>query len=207
MVTLPIFSIQYFGNIHYYYIISQYPEIIIEPHEYYIKQTFRNRTYILTANGIMPLIIPVIHQSSKELIVHKQICYKEKWYKKHYTAIISAYKNSPYFDYYADELLCDLIQPQYHYLFEFNLNLIKKILRIINLPTTQIHLSESYQKTYFHDYRNYFENTSSLPPHLKTPYLQVFPDRMEFQSNISILDLIFNLGPQTKNYLQGKFEV
>lgn len=200
-MNLPVFSIQYFGNIHYYYTIAQYPKILIETQEYYIKQTYRNRTYILTANGIMPLIIPVIHQSSKEKIADKKISYKEKWYKKHYTAILSAYKNAPYFEHYADELLSILLKPTHQYLLEFNLHIIKKVLQLLHIPT-QIEFSSQCHHHYTYDYRNYFENNSSLPQSLNTPYLQVFSDRMEFQKNLCILDLIFNLGPESMDYVR-----
>ncbi len=201
----PVFNIQYFGDIHYYYEIQKYSDIFIEAHEHYIKQTIRNRTYILTANGTMPLIIPVIHQNNKENISQKEICYKEKWHKKHYTAIISAYKNAPYFEYYADDLLRWLINPNEKFLFQFNLNIFKKILSLLDIYINIYYTSE-YTSFYTCDYRDYFKKNIHLPRHLKIPYLQVFSDRFSFQENRSILDLIFNLGPHAKNYLKGDFK-
>lgn len=197
----PILSIQYFGNIYFYHTINQYQSITIETQEYYIKQTLRNRTYILSANGILPLIIPVIHQSNKEPIHQKKICYKEKWYKKHYTAIVSAYKKSPYFEHYADEILNILIKPKETYLLQFNLELLKKILSILNIPA-QIHLTTQYQKQYHQDFRDSFQTYANHFENIQKPYIQVFSDRFPFQKNLCILDLIFNTGPYSKEYLQ-----
>lgn len=197
---LPIFSIQYFGSIHYYHTILKHPEILMEQHEYYIKQTCRNRSYILTANGTMPLIIPVIHHSNKEPVHQKEICYKEKWYKKHLNAIISAYKKAPFFEYYADDLLIFLLHPEEKFLFNFNLKLITKVLSLLD-NNTRIEFSKDYIPHYTNDYRNYFDKTTPLPQELEISYLQVFSDRFPFQRNLCVLDLIFNLGPQSKDYL------
>ncbi|MCX7728428.1 MAG: WbqC family protein [Bacteroidia bacterium] len=206
MESIPVFSVQYFGNILFYVLINQYPKVYIETSEYYIKQTFRNRTIILTANGLMPLIIPVIHKSSKELIVNKEISYKEPWQKKHYTAITSAYKNAPFFEFYANELLEHITHSKYPSLFLLNLELMKKIFIILNI-STEIILTTEYKKNYTLDYRNYFDKHShSFFPIIEKEYIQVFSDRFPFQKNISILDLIFNLGPDSANYIAGTLE-
>lgn len=204
----PVLSIQYFGNVYFYHLLSQNQSILIENAEYFIKQTLRNRTYILSANGVMPLIIPVTHHSHKEIISQKEICYKEKWYKKHYTAIVSAYKNSPYFEYYADEILDFLKHPTQQYLLEFNLQIIQTIIKILDLNIS-INFTHQYQKFYENDFRFISDNhiIENLPDALKKPYLQVFSDRFSFQNNLSILDLIFNLGPDARNYLDGKFHL
>jgi len=200
MSVLPVFSTQYFGCIYFYHCIIQHTDILFETQEYYIKQTLRNRQYILSANGVLPLIIPVVHHSHQERIINKEICFKEKWYKKHYTAIVSAYKNAPYFEYYADELLLPLTHPPTNKLFEFNLLIIQKILSLFSF-NIQFHFTEEYVPNYEKDYRNIFQKKEDLPDSLKRPYLQVFSDRFEFQKNLSILDAIFNLGPEVKTYL------
>ncbi len=202
MPDIPVFSVQYFGNIYFYYEIGKYREIFFEAQEYYVKQTFRNRQYILSANGILPLIIPVVHCSSKEKMCDKEIDFKEKWYKKHYTAIVSAYKNAPYFEFYADELLSILQLPQERNLFQFNLSVIIKILKCLDIAVS-IKITTSYRSDYLKDYRNSFTEKTELPNAIKTAYYQVFSDRFSFQSNLSILDLIFNLGPEAKEYIRG----
>ncbi|GIV27812.1 MAG: hypothetical protein KatS3mg027_1626 [Bacteroidia bacterium] len=198
---MPVFSVQYFGSIYFYYLVQQYPKICIETKEYFVKQTYRNRHYILTANGVMPLIIPLKHHSSKEMIDKKEICYKEKWYKNHYVAILSAYRKSPFFEYYADELLQHLIQPEEKFLFELDMKLMKTILKILGIKTTIEYTSE-YKTNYEMDYRNFFDKKLTLPDKLKVPYLQVFSDRFPFQPNLSVLDLIFNLGPDAGEYVR-----
>jgi len=203
MSVLPVFSTQYFGCIYFYHCIIQHTDILFETHEYYIKQTYRNRQYILTANGVMPLIIPVVHHSHQEKMIDKEICFKEKWHKKHYTAIVSAYKNAPYFEYYADELLSPLLHPPTNKLFEFNFLIIQKVLSLLNC-NVHFHFTKEYYPNYEKDFRQAFYKNIHLPDSLKVPYLQVFSDRFKFQENLSIIDAIFNLGPEVKTYLASK---
>lgn len=205
-MDLPVFSIQYFGDIAFYHYLSKYDKILIENAEYYVKQTLRNRTYILTANGVMPLIIPVVHHSGKEIIKEKEICYKERWQKIHYTAIVSAYKKAPYFEYYADELLNFLLQPGDKFLFQFNIRLIQKICDLLNIHTEIIFTNE-YRNNYINDYRYISDKKYGLPECLEMPYIQVFSNKFPFQKNLSILDLIFNLGPQANDYISGNFKL
>jgi hypothetical protein len=204
-MSIPVFSTQYFGSIWYYFEMCKYQQIQIESKEYFIKQTFRNRTIILTANGQMKLIVPLVHQSNKEIIEHKEICYKEKWYKKHYTAIVSAYKNSAYFEYYYDDLVSWLIKQEFKTLFEMNNFILKNVMKVLDL-NIKVDYTTEYKMDVEKDYRNFFDDeTINLPVALKKPYLQVFSDRFEFQENLSVLDLIFNLGPLAKEYLKGEY--
>ena len=206
MMSCPVFSLHYFGHIYYYAEIQKYSDIFIETQEYYVKQSFRNRHYILTANGIMPLIVPVVHRSSKERIYQKEICYKEKWYKKHETAIISAYRHAPFFEHYADVLLAHLKQPSCQYLFELNIHILQIIFSVLHI-STHLHPTNEYLLSYKKDYRSFFYPHQKVPAFLETPYLQVFSDRFPFQQNLSILDLLFNLGPYAKEYILGQFSL
>lgn len=203
-MSYPVFSLHYFGHIYYYAEMQKYSDIFIETQEYYVKQTFRNRHYILTANGLMPLIIPVVHRSSKEPIHQKEICYREKWYKKHETAILSAYRNAPFFEHYADVLLAHLKHPSFQYLVELNTHILQTIFSVLHI-STHLHQTNEYIPTYEKDYRSFFYPYQPVPAFLQTPYLQVFSDRFPFQPNISILDLIFNLGPRSQEYIHGQF--
>src|SRR5688572_3856586 len=95
-----ILSTAYWPNLLYFHHLMNSEEVLIEQWENYSKQSFRNRTEILSANGVLSLSIPVIHTSSKQLTRNLRINYKENWQIRHWRAITSAYNNSPFFEYF-----------------------------------------------------------------------------------------------------------
>ena len=102
-----LLSTAYLPNIDYFRILLSGRPVLIEAQEHYLKQSFRNRCVIYSANGPLTLSIPVMHGPDDELITGTRISYAETWQNRHWRAITSAYKNSPYFDYFADELRLD----------------------------------------------------------------------------------------------------
>src|SRR4051812_10738280 len=114
-----VLSTAYWPNLHYFYYILHSEQVFIEKHEHYQKQSFRNRTQILTANGVLDLSIPVVKKHDKELISTIEISYAEPWQIKHWRAISSAYKNSPYLEFFEDEIKT-LYEEKPVYLLEFN---------------------------------------------------------------------------------------
>ena len=103
MSTPVLLSTAYLPNLQYLSAVLNADSVIIENHENFIKQTYRNRCDIITANGKLSLTIPLIKQSDKELISDKKICYSEKWQQQHWRTITSAYNGSPYFEFYEDK--------------------------------------------------------------------------------------------------------
>lgn len=198
-----IFSTAYFPPIRYFSEIKNADSFIIESHENYNRQSYRNRCNILSCNGILTLSIPVIKgKTIKEKTTDVKIDYSTPWQRQHIYAIVSAYGKSPFFTFYSDQII-ELIQKKNTNLFELNYNILNELLGIINLKKN-ISLSNTFQKETdgIIDFRNIIHPKSKDPitSHSK-PYIQTFCDRYSFISDLSILDLIFNTGPETKNYL------
>ena len=181
----------YFGPIEYYAIILKY-NCSIETHEHFIKQSIRNRCQIYSSYGKLNLTIPKTSlNSSKTSIKDIKISYAQNWQRTHWRAIKFSYNSSPYFQYYKDEIK-DLLNKKETYLLKLNLKIHEKILSILKI-NTKINITNQYFKQGdFKDLREYkFNNV------IAEEYEQVFSNKHQFISNLSILDLIFNLGPES----------
>jgi|TARA_B110000238_G_scaffold176644_1_gene197895 hypothetical protein len=191
-----ILPISYFAPIGYYALIKDNPEFHIEQHEYFIKQTLRNRCLISSANGPLFLTIPKQRKSSsKTLIKDLKICYNQPWQKSHWNSIKSSYYSSPFFEFYMDDLI-SFYDKKEKFLLDFNLKIhhfICKELEIINTG----YLTEVYQNS--DNISDLREENFSIKKQKK--YHQVFKQRNGFTKNLSIIDLMCNYGPQTNIYL------
>jgi hypothetical protein len=190
----------YFGNIEFFNVLKNSNEYVFEICDTYPKQTYRNRTQILGSNGILDLSIPVKKPNgSKSKTSEIKIDYSENWQKSHLKSIESAYKNSPFYDYYIDNISA-LILSKEETLIEKNELIIKRLAAIIgfsiNVEITKEYLKESD----WSDYRTTI-TPKSISNFDHPPYIQVFSDRFEFKKNLSILDLLFNEGPNTISFL------
>ncbi len=193
-----LLSTAYMPCIEYMAYIAQSDCVTIEAHEHYIKQSYRNRAYIATANGNMELIIPVIQPNgSKTHIRDVQISYAEPWQKKHWHAIVSAYNSSPYFEYYQD-LFAPFYSQKFTFLWDYNNQLLSIILKLFGI-TTSILYSNSFTPlhTVEHDKRY-----TLTPKHISTyttpKYPQVFEEKHGFMPNLSCIDLLCNVGHEIK---------
>lgn len=182
-------------------------DVAIEQHENYIKQSFRNRCTILAANGPMSLTIPVVKVHGEKIpIMEVLIDYDLPWQKQHFKSIESAYKNSPYYDYYIDDLR-KFFEQRYEKLFELNQQLLDKLLSIIGISKSYT-LTSSFERNLANhtDLRNGISpkaNHQTYDPHFSSAtYYQVFADRYGFTPNLSIIDLLFNEGPLTLSILE-----
>jgi len=192
----------YIGPIHYFALVRQARTVFIESGEHYIKQTWRNRCLILTANGVYPLTIPVIkihgnHTKIKDIL----ISYREKWQQIHWRAISSAYRNSPFFLFYADELEKILFSKE-EKLLDLNLRLTDALLKMMKISVA-LSVTEQYETCLADDVldlRNQFTSGKQLT-YPFPPYMQVFDERFGFVPGLSIIDLLFNIGPDAADYL------
>lgn len=179
-------------------------EVQMEYCEHFLKQSYRNRTVIMTANGPQVLTIPIVRGSaSKMMIADTRIDYKTPWQRNHWKTIESAYGNSPFFLYYQDPIRVFYEQP-IDKLFDFNLQVTQTILKMLKVPT-KLSLTTDFLPISSFDLRSEIHpkkrQNEDYAFRLTEPYSQVFEDRFGFVPNLSILDLLFNLGPETGRYL------
>jgi hypothetical protein len=198
-----ILSTAYFPPVHYFMQILSADRFMLEKYETYKKQTFRNRCEIYTANGRLSLTVPVKkingnHTRVDEMLISDQY----QWQKMHWRAILSAYTNSPFFLYYSDTIRKLLFFDEKN-LFKYNLAIIRGIFEILDIEK-EIQVSEQYEKHYdtTTDLRNAI-TPKAIPSHFEfKPYYQTFGERHGFMEGLSILDLLFNLGPETRSFLR-----
>lgn len=167
----------------------------IEAYENYQKQSLRNRTYILTANGELVLTIPVQHGATN--IQEVKIDYSQDWVKNHLRALESAYKHSPYYDYYFPYFE-DIYQRKLPFLFDLNLELFQLIIRMMKWQNG-FGLTEQFLPNYENQIQDIRSKHQYRELESNKPYQQVFGN--EFVPNLSILDLLFNKGPDTYLFL------
>ncbi len=201
--ALTLFPSLYCPPIAYFAEIAKYDAIVVEQFETFPKQTYRNRTVILSANAKLPLIVPVVHTNGNHTMTKDiGISYAEPWNIKHWRAIESAYNSSPYFLYYKD-YLNKILHAEHARLIELNDLLLKFFLRRLNI-NTQISYSKDftpYQSMDVTDYRDSFSPKSPYTALSFPSYSQVFDSKLPFYPNLSILDLLFNLGPDAASYI------
>ncbi len=200
-MNIVLLSTAYLPNVYYLSQVIYHDKILLEKYEHFIKQTYRNRCEIVTANGKLSLSIPLIKQADKELISDKKISYAENWQKQHWRAISSAYKNSPFFEFFEDEFK-PFYENEYEFLFEYNTQLLQTILNILRIKK-QMEFTQNFEisPNNIIDLRSLSELTNSDAPIIK-PYYQVFADKLGFTPNVSCLDALFNIGLDTINTCQ-----
>lgn len=192
----------YFPNIAHFASMLQADAVIFEAHDNYQKQTYRNRTYIAAANGKLALNVPVNYtQKKRQLYKDVTIANIENWQLQHLKSLESAYSNSPFYEFYQDDLR-PLFEIPVKFLMDFNFKCLEVILDCLQLDLVYS-LSESFEKspTNCIDHRSLVNVKSEVDLRFK-PYTQVFSDKYNFLPNLSILDLLFNEGPNALAYLQ-----
>lgn len=191
-----------FGNTFFCHYLLNNP-VVIDLGENYQKQTWRNRYDILGGNGPISLTIPVVGQKGEKIAVEKiEIDSEKSWQAHHWKTLKSAYASAPYFEHYAPDLE-PLFHQRFNRLSEFNL-------AALGLLANWLEVEQNWQisREYYRaskkdlDLRPFFKPSRFNSSWIEVPaYTQVFSERFAFSGNCSILDLIFNLGPETRDYL------
>lgn len=196
-----VFELFYLPDIQYFSTLLRADELILEKFSRYQRQTYRNRTAILTANGVQTLSIPVLKNTDSKIVKDIKIAYHEDWQKKHWVAIESAYKSSPFFECIAHDVSM-FYCTKTKYLWDFNLKFLYYFLDLleINVP---IGFTSSFIKTYSDmlDYRGVVAMKENHTAQNLMAYPQVFSNRFGFQANLSILDLVCNQGRNSYSIL------
>lgn len=197
-----LLSTAYFPPISWMALLYQNGEASLDLWETYSKQSYRNRCYIATASGRMTLSVPVKKpQGNKTITKEIIIDYSENWRQVHWRSIKSAYQSSPFFLYYQDDVEA-LFQRNYDSLAEMNEQIIVKITDLLGFKINLIHTPNFViPKTQTNDYRFSIHPKKEIITTSKK-YIQVFQERSGFLEDLSILDLLFNLGPEALTYLE-----
>ncbi len=208
MTKAVILSSYYFGNIQVFSHIVNSDCIVVEQNDHYSRQSYRNRTTIMAANGSMNLIVPVVKPKGKTQTKNVLISYDTNWQKNHWSSIFSAYNNSPFFEYYKDDLY-PVFQKRWKYITDLNTKLLTLTLEMIE-ANPKIEYPDEYivaaaddsldLREVIHPKNDFRKFDPDFSP---VTYRQVFSETMEFVPNLSILDLMFNKGPETIDILKA----
>ncbi|MCF6361090.1 MAG: WbqC family protein [Cyclobacteriaceae bacterium] len=199
-----LLDLQYLPNTTYFSLLATAEKVIIEKHENFVKQTYRNRAHILTPNGVDVLSIPLIGSQKKIKISEIKIDHSQKWANRHWRAIKSAYGKAPFFEHYADYIKQE-IYAEHTTLFNLNLQLLTLCLKFLQIDTP-LEFTSSYQKTPkipLKDLRSSIHPKNPFSSSIKIEYIaypQVFGN--SFVQNLSILDLLFSEGPNAGSIIR-----
>ena len=200
-----IIELQYLPTPAYIAQFLLYPDLHIDGYEYYVKQTFRNRCTILTANGVDQLSVPVIGSGKKILSKDIQIDHDQKWLNRHWRAIKSAYGRAPYFEFYSEEYH-GVFQKKHRFLFDLSMEMLTQCLTNLQfeidpqITSTYLDLKDSPEKD-LRDSLTPKTNLGVTESCNQRPYQQVFGSN--FVNNMSVLDLIFCEGPSSGEILKA----
>jgi len=206
-MSVVLLSTAYLAPVSYYVLLARAGKVVIEQHENYQKQSYRNRCLIAAANGPMVLSIPVKKTlPGKNSIRDIQLSGHGNWQHMHWSSLVSAYASSPYFAFYRDDIH-PFYEKKYKYLFDFNEALREEICALLNLEP-RLEYSKSYTtgpETEILDYRELIHpKKQRLEELLPGPYVQVFDRKFGFLPDLSVLDLLFNTGPEACLFLMHK---
>lgn len=175
-------------------------DILIDKEEHFIKQTYRNRAHIYSPDGILALTVPVVkgakvHTKVKDV----KISYDFNWQRLHWMSLQNCYRRSAYFEFYEDSF-APFYEMRYDNLFDYNLQQLTLVLKLLKIKA-EIKFTEDYEETY----PERIDLRLSLDPKKDQPqqktYFQLFEEKHGFLNNLSIVDLLFNQGPQAVAYL------
>ena len=209
-----ILATTYFGPLQWYQKLNRFDGVLMEQHEHFLKQTYRNRCVIATTQGVQALTVPVEAPVGEGVALSKteikdvRISNHGKWRTEHWNALQSAYGESPFFEFYEDDIR-PFFEERWEFLLDFNMAITEKMCELLDIHP-HIELTSSYQNSLpigegwgETDFRTIIhpkhpQEDSDFSP---KPYYQVYKERFGFLPNLSILDLLFNMGNEAVFYL------
>ena len=201
-----LLSTTYFGPVQWYQKLCSFEHILIEQHETWVKQSYRNRCLIATTQGVQALTVPVSfdddgHHTTRDA----RISDHGNWRHLHWQALQSAYGDSPFFEFYADELAPFFHERRWTFLMDLNDEICAKMCGFIDI-TPSLHHTDYYVHETPCDYRTAIrpKYPEADPDFMVRPYWQVYQQKHGFLPNLSILDLLFNMGPESIFFLQDQ---
>lgn len=201
-MTTALLSSAYCAPVQWFQKLNRYDMVMVEQYDNFQKQTYRNRCVIATANGTQALTIPVERPAGEKCLMRDvRISDHGNWRRLHWNALATAYGDSPFFDYYVDDLH-PLFAIKREFLFDFNMEMTEVLCELLDIRP-KISLTTSYVDEAENDFRDAIRPKHPLPDSDFEPvqYYQVYSQRHGFIPNLSILDLLFNMGNEAVFYL------
>lgn len=195
-----LFATAYFGPISMYQKLTSCSQTWIEVHEHMVKQSYRNRCVILSANGKMNLTVPLDGRRNHKPIQDQKILSKEHWVAKHLKSMDAAYRSSAYYEFYQPEI-AEILNRDFTYLLDLNNAVHEFVMDSVQLETTWEETQVFQSDFDGADFRSLIHpKKESLIEAIEYP--QVFDEKYGFQKDLSILDLLFNQGPNSYSFIE-----
>lgn len=197
-----ILSSTYFGPVQWYQKLCRHGHVAIERYDHFMKQTYRNRCVIAAANGPQALTVPVEKGETQPLLMKDvRISDHGNWRHQHWNALVTAYSDSPFFEFYEDDIR-PFFTEKWEFLYDFNEAIRQTMCALIDIRP-DVAYTTSYEAEAENDFRATIcpKHPAPDPDFQPRPYYQIYAQKHGFIANLSVLDLLFNMGPESIFYL------
>lgn len=195
-ILLPV---SYFGPVSYFALLLKSEKIFLERFEHFPKQTYRNRCSIYSPNGVQHLVVPLRERRDKIILKDVRVSYERSWQTLHWRSLESAYRSSPFFEFYEDDLRT-FFEKRFEFLLDLDVEITHTLLRLLKTEK-DLTYTNAYEKITAPENRRNCLDKKMIRETACPRYRQVFESRHGFIANLSVLDLLFNSGNLAKDYL------